>query len=154
MVVDLALRLSARAGIVEHGLFLGLATDLIVAGNDGLRLLTCASVPRASSRRTPSRHSGGAPPVVWAVLVIGAIITITYIYLFGDRNLVVHLVITAALKAMTTLMLLVILVMDLPYNGGIRVKSELSDHPTCHIAAELARHQRGLTASRTHVTIW
>ena len=33
----LAARLAARAGIVEHGLFLGLATDLIVAGPDGIR---------------------------------------------------------------------------------------------------------------------
>ena len=32
--------LSARAGIVEHGLFLGLATDLIVAGQSGIRHLT------------------------------------------------------------------------------------------------------------------
>ncbi len=29
--------LAARAGIVEHGLFLGLATDLIVAGESGIR---------------------------------------------------------------------------------------------------------------------
>jgi ribose 5-phosphate isomerase A len=36
---DLAARLSARAGIAEHGLFLGLATDLIVAGKDGIRHL-------------------------------------------------------------------------------------------------------------------
>lgn len=34
---DLSARLSARAGIAEHGLFLGLATDLIVAGKDGIR---------------------------------------------------------------------------------------------------------------------
>jgi len=33
----LAQRLAARAGIVEHGLFLGIATDLIVAGKDGIR---------------------------------------------------------------------------------------------------------------------
>jgi len=33
---DLALSLSRRAGIVEHGLFLGLATDLIVAGKGGV----------------------------------------------------------------------------------------------------------------------
>ena len=33
----LAERLAARAGIVEHGLFLGIATDLIVAGKDGIR---------------------------------------------------------------------------------------------------------------------
>jgi ribose 5-phosphate isomerase A len=33
----LATALDRRAGIVEHGLFLGLATDLIVAGVDGVR---------------------------------------------------------------------------------------------------------------------
>jgi ribose 5-phosphate isomerase A len=36
---ELAARLSTRAGIAEHGLFLGLATDLIVAGKDGIRHL-------------------------------------------------------------------------------------------------------------------
>jgi ribose 5-phosphate isomerase A len=36
---ELAARLSARAGIAEHGLFLGLATDLIIAGKDGIRHL-------------------------------------------------------------------------------------------------------------------
>ena len=37
---ELAAALSTRAGIVEHGLFLGLATDLIVAGREGIRHLT------------------------------------------------------------------------------------------------------------------
>jgi len=32
-------RLNTRAGIVEHGLFLGLATDVIVAGKDDIRHL-------------------------------------------------------------------------------------------------------------------
>jgi ribose 5-phosphate isomerase A len=36
----LAARLADRAGIVEHGLFLGLATDVIVAGAGGVRRLT------------------------------------------------------------------------------------------------------------------
>jgi ribose 5-phosphate isomerase A len=31
--------LADRAGIVEHGLFIGLATDLVVAGSDGIRHL-------------------------------------------------------------------------------------------------------------------
>lgn len=35
----LAATLDRRAGIVEHGLFLGLATDVIVAGDDGMRHL-------------------------------------------------------------------------------------------------------------------
>jgi ribose 5-phosphate isomerase A len=33
----LADALAGRAGIVEHGLFIGLATDLIVAGADGIQ---------------------------------------------------------------------------------------------------------------------
>lgn len=37
---ELAARLDARRGIVEHGLFLHLATDVIVAGDDGIRHLT------------------------------------------------------------------------------------------------------------------
>lgn len=37
---ELARHLDQRAGIVEHGLFLGLATDLIVAGPGGIRHLS------------------------------------------------------------------------------------------------------------------
>lgn len=36
---ELALILGARAGIVEHGLFVGLASDLIIAGKTGIRHL-------------------------------------------------------------------------------------------------------------------
>ncbi len=37
---EMAAKLSTRAGVVEHGLFLGLATDVIVAGRDGIRHIT------------------------------------------------------------------------------------------------------------------
>jgi len=37
----IAARLNGRAGIVEHGLFLGLASDVIVAAEDGIRHLKC-----------------------------------------------------------------------------------------------------------------
>ena len=36
-VYDLAAKLGARAGIIEHGLFIGIATDVIVAGESGIR---------------------------------------------------------------------------------------------------------------------
>ena len=36
---DLAVNLSTRAGIVEHGLFIGIASDVIVAGETGIRHL-------------------------------------------------------------------------------------------------------------------
>ena len=35
----IAEQLNGRAGIVEHGLFLGLARDVIVAGQEGIRHL-------------------------------------------------------------------------------------------------------------------
>jgi ribose 5-phosphate isomerase A len=35
----LAADLKARAGVAEHGLFIGIATDIIVAGKGGLRHL-------------------------------------------------------------------------------------------------------------------
>jgi ribose 5-phosphate isomerase A len=44
---ELAAKLDARTGIVEHGLFIGLATEVIVASVDGIRHLT---PPRASHR--------------------------------------------------------------------------------------------------------
>jgi ribose 5-phosphate isomerase A len=42
---ELAERIRTRAGVVEHGLFLGLATDLIVAGKDGIRHMTRPTKP-------------------------------------------------------------------------------------------------------------
>jgi ribose 5-phosphate isomerase A len=41
-LMGLNTRLNDRVGIVEHGLFLGLATDVIVADQDGLRHLRAA----------------------------------------------------------------------------------------------------------------
>jgi ribose 5-phosphate isomerase A len=43
----LARELDARTGIVEHGLFLGIATDLLVAGGDGIQHTTRARRPQA-----------------------------------------------------------------------------------------------------------
>lgn len=37
---ELADKLKRRTGIVEHGLFIGLATDVIIAGADGIREIT------------------------------------------------------------------------------------------------------------------
>jgi ribose 5-phosphate isomerase A len=37
---SLAIKLKQRTGIVEHGLFVGMATEVVVAGSDGIRVLT------------------------------------------------------------------------------------------------------------------
>lgn len=48
--VQLAGLLQERAGIVEHGLFLGLATDVIVAGSAGIRHLKREDSKRGKTR--------------------------------------------------------------------------------------------------------
>jgi Protein of unknown function (DUF4239) len=62
-------------------------------------------------------------PVLWVVLLIGAMINVGYTFLFGVRSLAVHLIITASLTAMTTLLLLVILLLDHPFAGTYRVEA-------------------------------
>jgi len=49
-------QLEARAGIIEHGIWRGLATDVIVAGKRGVRHLR-----RAEGRRPASRLDSGVP---------------------------------------------------------------------------------------------
>jgi ribose 5-phosphate isomerase A len=50
---ELASRLDARTGIVEHGLFIGLATEVIVAGTDGVRHLTPKPTSVRAVGKTP-----------------------------------------------------------------------------------------------------
>ena len=64
------------------------------------------------------------PPVLWVVLLSGGVINLGYTYLFGVKSLTVHLIITMALTAMTTLLLLVILILDHPFAGSFRVEPE------------------------------
>jgi Protein of unknown function (DUF4239) len=63
-------------------------------------------------------------PVLWVVLLCGGVITVGYTYLFGVRSLMAHLIITTAMATMTTLLLLVILIMDHPFAGSLRVEPE------------------------------
>jgi hypothetical protein len=63
-------------------------------------------------------------PVLWVVLLSGGVITVGYTYLFGVRSLMAHLIITTAMATMTTLLLLVILIMDHPFAGSLRVEPE------------------------------
>jgi hypothetical protein len=73
------------------------------------------------------------PPILWGVLLSGAAINVGYTYLFGVRSLVSHLIITAALTAMTALLLLVILIMDNPFAGRYRVDPEPFGHLLEHM---------------------
>jgi len=60
----LAARIRARAGIVEHGMFIGLTSDLIVAGARGVRHLSACSATAGShpTRPEPGKSPRGSQP--------------------------------------------------------------------------------------------
>ncbi|MBN1637365.1 MAG: ribose-5-phosphate isomerase A, partial [Ignavibacteriales bacterium] len=41
---ELARKLEKRAGIVEHGLFIGMTSEVVVASTDGVKILTHTNV--------------------------------------------------------------------------------------------------------------
>ncbi len=65
--------------------------------------------------------SNTVPPVLWLVLLCGAIITIACTYFFGMRHSYVQQAMTAALTLMLTLVLFLIYVLDHPFTGTNRI---------------------------------
>ncbi len=67
---------------------------------------------------------GIVPPLLWAVLVAGAIITVGFTYFFGTENLPAQRLMTGALAFLIFSGLLVIVAIDKPFRGPIMVHPE------------------------------
>lgn len=77
------------------------------------------------TRRSRLLESGSQiPGTLWAVLIVGAIVTIAFTYLFGVDTLWHHALMVGALATLIALSLLVILTLNLPYTGDVAVKPE------------------------------
>lgn len=77
------------------------------------------------ARRSRILESGSQiPGTLWAVLIVGAIVTIAFTYLFGVDTLWHHALMVTALAMLVALSLLVILTLNLPYTGDVAVKPE------------------------------
>lgn len=63
-------------------------------------------------------------PVLWAVLVIGAVVTVAYSYVFGMRDRIVHAVLVAALAGTVVGMLGMIRLIDGPFVGSVSVRPD------------------------------
>jgi len=63
----------------------------------------------------------GIPDFMWSVMVVGAVITIGFSFLFGMENLWAQSFMVASLAGIITLVLLLIVALDHPYDGVIMV---------------------------------
>ena len=64
------------------------------------------------------------PPVVWLVLLVGSVISISYTYFFGMKNIRAQYLIAGSLTVTITLILFLIYVLDHPFTGTSKVSAE------------------------------
>ncbi len=63
----------------------------------------------------------GLPAILWAVLLMGGVVTVGFTYLFGLRSTTVHTLMVAALALTIALVLFTIGALDYPFRGDVRV---------------------------------
>jgi hypothetical protein len=85
-----------------------------------LRLL--AVIEDNRSERLDSAN-GSVPPILWLVLVTGAMITLGYPAFFGTPNVIAQTAMTAAMAALVALALLPALLLDYPFTGEVRISA-------------------------------
>ena len=61
------------------------------------------------------------PSVIWVVLLIGGLITVSYTYFLGVKNIRAQYLMTAALTVTVTLILVLIYILDHPFTGASSV---------------------------------
>jgi len=109
--------------------------------NDERNRAIVGDIFRQLDRLTESRRSrliaaeGGVPDVIWLVLLGGAVVTIAFTFFFGMESLQAQTVMTALLALLIFAELLVVVAIDRPFAGAIRVQPKaleevLADFPT------------------------
>jgi hypothetical protein len=63
----------------------------------------------------------GIPTILWAVLIVGGVITVGFTYLFGLENTTVHLLMVAALALTISLTLFTVAALDYPFKGDVHI---------------------------------
>jgi hypothetical protein len=70
------------------------------------------------------KAAGSVPGLLWAVLFVGAVVTVGFTFFFGTDNLPAQSVMTGALAFLIFSGLLVIVTIDKPFAGTVRIHPE------------------------------
>ena len=66
----------------------------------------------------------GIPKLLWVVLVVGGVITVSFTYLFGLKSNVAHALMVAALTLLICAILFTIAEFDYPFSGIVEIRPE------------------------------
>ncbi|RJQ79446.1 DUF4239 domain-containing protein [Pseudonocardiaceae bacterium YIM PH 21723] len=81
----------------------------------------------ARQDRLDAANGNGVSTVVWIALIVGAVLSVTFPYVFGGTKTRTHVFIVASLAATITLMLFAIYQLQDPYTGGAEVGPDAFD---------------------------
>lgn len=84
------------------------------------------------------------PSVIWLVLLVGGVITVSYTYFFGMKNIKAQYAITTGLTVTITAILFLIYILDHPFTGTNRVSLE----PLKQVLAAMQENYQGIAAPR------
>jgi uncharacterized protein DUF4239 len=62
--------------------------------------------------------------VIWWIITLGAMLTVSFTYLFGPPNFKMHAVITGMLAASLAVVMVLIVALDYPFRGSLSVSDE------------------------------
>jgi hypothetical protein len=68
------------------------------------------------------------PTPVWAAVITGGVLTMGFTFLFGSENRWAQTIMTACLGAMVGITISVILILQYPFSGGVRLTAEGYEH--------------------------
>lgn len=74
----------------------------------------------------------GVHPVLWFILIVGAITTIGFAFFFGMDKFINHAVMVSALSVLIALILLTILSFEFPFTGDVRIEPEIFQQAIGH----------------------
>lgn len=67
----------------------------------------------------------GVQPIMWFILAVGAIATISFTFFFGSDIFSAHVVMASILAVLIALILLAVLCFEFPFTGGVKVEPEV-----------------------------
>jgi len=83
---------------------------------------------------------GSVPPILWLVMIVGALITLGYPAFFGTSNLLAQTLMTAALAALVALSLLPTMLLDFPFTGQAALTTGAFDEVLEQMPPDLKGH--------------
>jgi hypothetical protein len=96
------------------------ARDKVVYG----KALDHVAAMAAARRERLSESSHNVPSVLWFTLILGAVLTVGYTFLFGLEKFWAHVLIAGPLAVLVVIALLLIRALDNPFSGAMAVHPE------------------------------